>query len=171
VTPPAVILVEGESDRVAVLTLARRLGHDLATEGVEVVAMNGATNVSAFLERFARTHRITVMCDEREARSVHLAAARAGVTDLHVEVCVTDLEDELIRALGPAAVERVIEEEGELWSLRTLQQMPAHRDGTLEQHLHRFIGVRSGRKAKYARLLVDALDLGHIPQPLRDVLR
>jgi hypothetical protein len=32
-------------------------------------------------------------------------------------VCTLDLEDELIRALGIEAVERIIEAEGERWSL------------------------------------------------------
>jgi hypothetical protein len=83
---------------------------------------------------------------------------------------VADLEDELIRALGPPLVERVIEAEGELGSFRSLQQMPAHRGRTSEQQLRRFIGTKSGRKAKYARILVDALDLARTPQPLIGVL-
>jgi predicted ATP-dependent endonuclease of OLD family len=165
-----VVLVEGDSDRIALETLAARLGRDLATQGVEVTSMNGVTNVSAFLERFATNRRVVVMCDEGESASVRRAAARAGVENLHVEVCVVDLEDELIRALGPTAVERVIEAQGELGSFRSLQQMPAHRERTTEQQLRRFIGTKSGRKLRYARILVDALDPARIPQPLMGVL-
>jgi hypothetical protein len=32
------------------------------------------------------------------------------------------------------------------------------------------MGTRSGRKILYARLLVDALDLNHVPRPLEGVL-
>ena len=41
-----------------------------------------------------------------------------------VGVCVVDLEDELIRALGVAGVEAVIAREGQLGSLRTLRRGP-----------------------------------------------
>jgi len=165
-----VIFVEGDSDRIALETLAARLGHDLDARGVEIIAMHGVTNFGASLGRFAMDADPAVMCDERESAGVRRAAARAGVVDLHVEVCVADLEDELIRALGPAAVEHVIEAEGELTSLRSLQQMPDHRGRKPEQQLHRFIGTKSGRKTKYAHLLVAALDLERIPRPLSGVL-
>ena len=100
-------------------------------------------------------------------------AARSGRTDLESSgffVCDVDLEDELIRALGTARVEQIIAAEGELASLRTLQKQPAQRDRTLEQHLHRFMGVRSTRKHRYARLLVAALEPDEVPRPLMRVL-
>jgi OLD-like protein len=166
----AVILVEGQSDRIALETLAARLGHDLVAHGVEVVAMSGVTNVGMYLERFAASRNVAVMCDDRESAIVRRSARRAGVVDLHVDVCVADLEDELIRALGPTAVEQVIEAEGELGSFRSLQQMPAHRGHASEQQLRRFVGTKSGRKATYARLLVAALDLARTPPPLEGAL-
>jgi hypothetical protein len=169
-TPRVVILVEGDSDRIALETLASRLGHELAARGVELVSMKGVTNVGAWLERFGATRRVAVLCDEGEITIVRRAAERVGVVGLHIEVCVADLEDELIRALGPAGVEQVIEAEAELGSFRALQRMPEHRGRTREQQLRRFLGTKSGRKAKYARLLVDALDLERVPQPLLDVL-
>jgi hypothetical protein len=172
-----VILVEGDSDRIVLETLAARLGHDLAGSGVEIVSMGGVTNVGAHLVRLG-AHldplgakvRVSVLCDDRESASVRRAAQFAGVIDLRVEVCVADLEDELIRALGPAAVEEVIEAEGELRSLRSLQQMPPHRARPAEQQMRRFIGSKSGRKARYARRLVDVLDLARTPEPLAGVL-
>ena len=85
-------------------------------------------------------------------------------------VCVTDLEDELIRGLGPDAVIAIIEAQGELGSLRILQRQPFHRDRSVEQVLWRFMGTRSGRKSTYARLLVEALDLDRAPPPLDGVL-
>jgi hypothetical protein len=166
---PTALLVEGDSDRIALETLAARCALDLAGTGIEVIAMHGVTNVGAFFARFAGSRNLVVLCDDGEAAFVQRAARRIGV-DVQIEVCVADLEDELIRALGTDAVERVIAAAGELKSFRALQQMPAHRDNEPARQLRRFIGTKSGRKAKYARLLVDALDLGQIPQPLRAAL-
>jgi hypothetical protein len=85
-------------------------------------------------------------------------------------VCDADLEDELIRALGAAAVERVIDAQGELASFRSLQRQPAWRGRTTEEQLRRFFGTHKGRKVQSAPLLVDALDLDHVPRPLDGVL-
>jgi hypothetical protein len=48
--------------------------------------------------------------------------------------------------------------------------MPAQRDWTREAVLRRFLGVRSGRKARYAALLVEALEPSQVPEPLAAVL-
>ena len=85
-------------------------------------------------------------------------------------VCVADLEDELIRCLGPDVVEAVVAAQGELRSFRSLQRQPAHLGRPVDQQLRRFLGTRSGRKAAYARALVDALDLERVPRPLDGVL-
>jgi hypothetical protein len=85
-------------------------------------------------------------------------------------VCCRDLEDELIRALGTDAVLAVVEANGELRAFRTMQSQPAQRGHTVEEQLHRFIGTKSGRKARYARALVEALDLAHVPAPLSRLL-
>ena len=101
--------------------------------------------------------------------------ARAGYGDnlsrdemeqLGFFVCEVDLEDELIRALGVAAVERVLDQEGELASFRILQRQPAQRGRATEHQLHRFLGTRSGRKVRYGQLLIEALDLARVPRPL-----
>ena len=81
-----------------------------------------------------------------------------------------DLEDELIRAHGVEAVEAVIEAAGETRSLRLLARMPAQRHWTREAVLRRFLGVRSGRKARCATLLVEALEPSRVPEPLAAVL-
>jgi hypothetical protein len=39
-------------------------------------------------------------------------------------VCVDDLEDDLIRAVGAERVERIVEAEGQLGPFRTLQKQP-----------------------------------------------
>jgi len=81
--------------------------------------------------------------------------------------CTRDLEDELTRAVGPAGMERVLEEQGDLRKFRTYQKQPAHRAEPLEQQLHGFMW---NRKQRYAELLVDALDLDRMPRPLDCVL-
>jgi hypothetical protein len=82
-------------------------------------------------------------------------------------VCDRDLEDELVRALGIAAVEAILDAQGELSSFRTYQKQPAHRARPTEDQLWGFMW---NRKLRYARLLVEALDLKAIPRPLDRVL-
>ncbi len=178
----AAVLVEGPSDRVAIETLARRRGRDLAAEGVVVVAIGGATNIGRFLGLLGpASHRVTLagLCDEAEQRYFAAGLERAGfgrhldradLEALGFFVCVTDLEDELIRALGPGEVHRVIEDQGELGSLRLFQGQPAQRERPVEEQLRRFMGTRSMRKIRYAGLLVEALDLAAVPRPLTGVL-
>lgn len=173
------VLVEGDSDRTAILSLAGRRGTDL--NGVDIVSMGGATNLAAHLARFSDYSDLTLagLCDVAEESVFRRQLRRSGVDVGNTReslaavgffVCVTDLEDELIRALGEDKVIEVIESEGELGSLRRLQAQPAQRDRTVTQHLHRFIGARSGRKARYGALLVEALDLDRVPQPLDALL-
>jgi hypothetical protein len=177
-----VVLVEGASDQVALETLAARRGRDLAADGVSIVPMGGARSIGRFLERFGPGGldlRLAGLCDAREEvdfrRGLEQAGLGAGLgraemAALGFHVCVADLEDELIRSLGTAAVERVVEQQGELGSFRTFQRQPAQRGRSLQDQLRRFLGTRSGRKRRYARLLVDALDLTSVPGPLDRLL-
>jgi hypothetical protein len=175
-TPHAVVLVEGLSDRVAIQVVARKRGRKLEDEGIAIVPMGGATNIRRFLRIFGprgRNARIAVLCDAAETAYFTHALAAADADDRLADtlfVCRRDLEDELIRALGGPAVEAVIDRAGELPSLRTLQQMPAHRDRPLDQQLHRFMGTRSTRKYRYARLLAEALPPEDVPRPLRHLV-
>ena len=105
----------------------------------------------------------------------HVALGDAGLSPsvdepLGFYVCVADLEDELIRSLGAAAVEQVLDAQGDLGSFRTFQKQPAWRGRTNEEQLRRFLGTHSGRKIKSAALLVHALDLTQVPRPLDGVL-
>jgi len=171
VRTPTVVLVEGESDRVAVRTLAARRGLVLDDYGVAVVAMGGATEI----RRHVALHngsRLAGLCDvgeERFFRSALGVAPGGGLAERGFFVCDRDLEDELIRALGPAAVEDVIAAEGELRSLRRFQDQPAQRERDPRDQLRRFLGTRSGRKAQYARALVEALG-DAVPEPLEALL-
>ena len=168
------VLVEGESDRMAVEKLAFRAGHDLAAERVTVVPMGGATSIVHFLDRYGPAsagHRLLGLCDAGESRGVARALARAGIgsgslAELGFHVCYADLEDELIRCLGIDAVLSVIAAQGELASFRILQRQPAQRDRPVTAQLRRFFGGRSGNKLRYAQLLVEALPAGQAPPPL-----
>jgi hypothetical protein len=173
VQPRSVVLVEGASDRAALHELARRRGYDLAAAGVAVVAMGGVTNVGHHARRWAgEPVRLGGLCDAREASwfTRALGVVPTPAAEHGVGVCVEDLEDELIRALGVAAVEDVIARDGELGSLRTLRRQPAQRERSPEAHLHRFLGTRSGRKERYARLLTAAIPLDTVPPVLDAVL-
>jgi hypothetical protein len=71
---------------------------------------------------------------------------RADMERLGFYVCVADLEEELIRSLGAAGVERVIDAQGELSMFRAFQRQPAWRGRTNEEQLRRFFGTHSSRK-------------------------
>ncbi|NUP79486.1 MAG: ATP-dependent endonuclease [Nonomuraea sp.] len=177
-----VVLVEGASDKAAVEVLAERHGRDLAAEGVLVVAMGGATNIGTYVDRFGprgRDLRLAGLCDAGEEGDYRRSLERVGLGSglgrgdleaLGFFVCVADLEDELIRALGTAGVERVVDAEGELGSFRTLQKQPAWRGGATHDQLRRFMGSGSGRKIRYSGLLVAELDLDRVPRPLDRLL-
>jgi hypothetical protein len=178
----AVVLVEGMSDQRAVEALARRRGRNLEAEGVAVMPIGGSKGIGRFLKRFG-PHGLDVtlagLVDAGEEgdfkralerAGLGVSLTRAGMERLGFYVCDADLEDELIRALGAAAVERVIDAQGELASFRSLQRQPAWRGRTTEEQLRRFFGTHKGRKVQSAPLLVDALDLDDVPRPLDGVL-
>src|SRR4029453_11804938 len=176
------VLVEGISDQVALETVAERRGRDLAAEGVGVVPMGGARSIGRYLERYGPGGlglELAGLCDAGEGgegrrgrgrAGLRVGHGRAGLEAVGFYVCVADLEDELIRCLGAAAVEAIIAAQGELRSFRTLQRQPAQRDRSLERQLHRFLGSGGGRKLRYARLRADALDPLALPRPLDRVL-
>jgi len=173
------VLVEGISDRIALETLAARVGRDLGGEGVSVAPIGGAHAIGRFLGLIDSDVRPLGLCDVGEERDFQRALERAGLgTDLtRVEmerlgfyVCVADLEDELIRALGAESVEELLAAQGDLRSFRTLQHQPAWHGRTREEQLRRFMGSGGRRKIRYARLLVEALDLRRAPRPLSRLL-
>ena len=173
------VLVEGASDRAAVERLAVRLGRDLRTEGVIVVAIAGATNIGRFLEVLGPSGhdvKLSGLCDRAEAADFAHALHRAGIADVvdisnlaasGFFVCDGDLEEELIRAVGPTGVLNVIREEGQLRSFRRFQNQPAQRDKTIEAQIWRWMG---NHKIRYAPLLVEALDAEALPRPLVGLL-
>jgi hypothetical protein len=178
----AVVLVEGISDQRALEALAERRGRNLDAEGISVVPIGGAQSIGRFLNLFGPQGlgvRLAGLCDAGEERDFRRGLERAGLgsdltraemESLGFYVCVADLEDELIRALGAASVEQIIAAQGELHSFRTLQKQPEWRGRTNEEQLRRFMGSGGSRKIRYARLLVEALDLTRVPRPLDLVL-
>ena len=171
------VLVEGESDAAAVRALATLIGLDLPRHRVRLQSANGVTNYPRVLSAFATANPRAAFCglyDIADERHVRRALSRAGVAlddEASLDACgffacVVDLEDELIRALGTSSVERVIEAEGELSSLRLFQQMPQHRDAPAPRQLRRFLGTRATRKIRSAQRLVEALTIDQLPAPL-----
>jgi hypothetical protein len=177
-----VILVEGTSDRLAVEALAARRGRDLDGEGITISAIGGATNIQSFLDRYGPRGldvELAGLCDAGEEPLFRRALERSGfgatvdreaMESLGFFVCTADLEDELIRAVGPGGVERIIEAEGELRAFRTFQKQEAQQARSVEQQLRRFMGTRSGRKYRYAQLLADAVEPALVPRPLDRLL-
>lgn len=121
-----VVLVEGISDQIALETAARGRGRDLAAERVVIVPIGGAQAIGRFLTRWGPPGtgvRLAGLCDlhEEEVFRRGLVAAHVGSPHLRADmeqlgfyVCVSDLEDELIRAVGTAGVEALFDSQGDL---------------------------------------------------------
>ena len=180
-SPTTLVLVEGASDKLALETLARRRDLDLGAQAIAIVAIGGAQALGNVLRK-ARAeggvHRLAGLCDAGEEHDVRRMLERAGLGSnltrasleaLGFYVCEPDLEGELIRALGAAAVEAVLERNGNLPSFRTFQKQPQWRGRPVEDQLRRFFGSSAG-KITYAAPLVEALDLSRIPRPLDALL-
>src|SRR5262249_30326988 len=107
----AVLLVEGITDRIALEAAAAKLGLDLAAAGVEIVPIGGAQAIRRAAAAYD-AERVAGLCDAGEERYFRRVLGDAAY------VCTADLEDELIRALGPAGVEEVAAAQGELETFR-----------------------------------------------------
>lgn len=178
----AIVLVEGISDQIALETLAVRRGRDLAAEGVTILPVGGAHGLTRYLRRFGPEGaglRLAGLCDAGEeevlrrglaAAAVGSAASRADLERMRFHVCVEDLEDELIRAAGAELVRELFAAHGDLDSFGSMRRQPAWRGRAEDAQMRRFLGAGSARKIRYARLLVDAVDLSRVPRPLDAVL-
>src|SRR5919204_410380 len=140
---------------------------------------SGCWNLGHFLEQYGPSGLdvcLSGLYDAPEERHFSRGLARAGfgssltradLEELGFYACDTNLEDELARALGPAAMEELLEAQGDLSAFRTYQKQPAHREETIETQLRGFLW---NRKLEYGVLIVDALELDRIPRPLAGVL-
>ena len=177
-----VMLVEGISDQIAVETLAARRGRDLDAERVVVLPTGGAHAITRYLTQFGPAGaglRLAGLCDIGEENVVRRGLASAGIgsptTRADMErlgffVCVEDLEDELIRAIGAARLQALIDSQGDLGSFRSLQRQPEWRSQPAGAQLRRFLGSGARRKLRYARLIAGAVDLDRLPHPLEALL-
>jgi hypothetical protein len=172
------VLVEGPSDKAVLETLARRCGQDLESERVEIVSIGGAQAIGRVLSRLSPGVRVAGLCDEGEVGAFGRALERVGtgpagsrpeLERLGFYVCEPDLEGELIRSLGAAGVEAVLERSGKLSSFRTFQRQPQWQDRPVEDQLRRFFGSSAG-KIRHAPLLAEAVDLDRVPRPLAALL-
>lgn len=176
------MLVEGISDQIALETLAVRRGRDLGAQHVAILPMGGAHAVQRYLTRFGPEGaglRLAGLCDIGEEDIFRHALARAGLgsppTRAEMErlgfyVCVADLEDELIRAVGVPKVKALLDAHGDLGPFRSLQSQLAWRGRAVDAQMRRFLGSGARRKLRYARHLVEAVDLDQVPRPLDAVL-
>ncbi|MDQ3096528.1 MAG: ATP-dependent endonuclease [Actinomycetota bacterium] len=176
-----VVLVEGPSDAAVLRVLADARGRSLEDEGVDVISMGGATNIGHYLRRFGPRGRRLILaglCDAGEEPFFRRALQGEGFSTRTRDemarqgfyVCDVDLEDELLRALGVEAVEAILEREGELGLFRRFQWQPAQRQRSIHDQLHRFAGVRSGRKVRFAASMASELTREDVPAPLRALL-
>ncbi|WFE48072.1 ATP-dependent endonuclease [Verrucosispora sp. WMMD1129] len=179
----AVVLVEGISDQIALETLAAARGRDLAAERIVIVPIGGAHAIGRFLTRLGPPGtglRLAGLCDLREEEIFRRGLTEAGVgtprtraelAQLGFFVCVDDLEDELIRAVGSSAVEALFDTQGDLQLFRGFQSQPAWRGRDPDAQLWRFLRSSSRRNLRYARLLVEAaVARDTVPQPLDALL-
>jgi hypothetical protein len=177
----AVVLLEGPSDAAAISALAASRGRNLAAEGVCVLPMGGAMSVGRYARLLGPPGLglpLTGLCDEAERRYYARALEQSQATQQAPPqptqqtffVCAADLEDELIRALGVTRVEELVRAEGDLRALQTFLRQPAQQGRTPQQQLRRFLGTKKGRKIRYGRLLIEALDPHRIPAPLDHLL-
>ena len=178
------VLVEGLSDQIALETAAAGHGRNLEAERVVIVPIGGAHAIGRFLTELgplASRVRLAGLCDVREEEVFRraLGAARLGsprtradMAGLGFHVCVDDLEEELIRAVGTAEAEALFESQGDLGSFRSLQSQPAWRGREPERQMWRFLRSGSRRNLRYARLLTDvAIRRDALPQPLHALLK
>ncbi len=156
----AAVLVEGVTDRLALEAVARRLALDL--DGIEIVPIGGAQAIRRAAAEYVG-ERVTGLCDAGEQRFFRRVLGGATY------VCVEDLEDELIRALGPDRVQEVIALQGELETFRNFQNQLFWREKPVEAQLRRWL-QNGGRYLRYPPLLVEALEPDEIPRPLAGVL-
>jgi hypothetical protein len=178
---PTWVLLEGASDVAAVRAVADRLGLRLDDRDVRLVDMGGATNVRRHLLDAAGalvSPRVLGMCDIKEA-GFFVRALRDMQCDVTsadelpqwgFHLCDRDLEDELLRGLGPDRVRGVLEDLGLTDRFATFTQQPAWAARGFHEQVHRFAGVASGRKELMAEALAAALDPVSLPPPLRGLL-
>jgi OLD-like protein len=158
-----VVLVEGITDRIALEAVAAKLGRGLTAEGIEIVPIGGAQAIRRAAAQYDG-ERVVGLCDLGEERWFRRVLGDATY------VCVKDLEDELIRALGPDRVQEVVAAQGDLETFRSFQNQVFWRGRPVEAQLRRWLQASDGRGKRYPPLLIAALEPNELPPPLAGVL-
>ena len=97
--------------------------------------------------------------------------SRADMEAIGFFGCTDDLEDELIHALGPTAVLPGSSRSRASWRrCAGSRSNRRNRAGRSRNSCTASWAHASGRKIRYGRLLVEALNLGQVPRPLDSVL-
>ena len=177
-----IVLVEGVTDELALTLAARRSGRDLEAEGVSIVPINGAHAISRFLRQLGAEEpgaRLAGLYDEGEEEVIRAALERAGhgpaldrsqMEGVGFFACVADLEDELIRAVSESDLSRLIQLEGDAQPWHTFRSQQAWHGRPMDQQFRRFIRSVSERNSRYIRAIVETIDPGQLPRPLRLLL-
>ena len=157
----AIVFVEGITDRLALEAVATRL--DLDLDGVEIVPIGGAQAIRRAAAEYEGEH-VVGLCDAGEERFFRRVLGEKTF------VCVKDIEDELLRAVGVPRVEELLEVQGELATFRHFQNQPAWRGRPAAEGLPRWLQSADRRRYRYLPLLVEMLEPDAIPAPLAGVL-
>lgn len=174
---PALVLLEGPSDVAALEAVLTARRPTVPGTAYRLVDMAGVTNTATHLRAAAASsppRPVLGLCDAGEAWVVVRALQEQGLPvrgagDLPQHgffVCERDLEDELIRALGVEECLRLLDGMGLGHRFRSFSRQRAWSDRPVEDRLHRFAGVASGRKIRLAGAMAAALPPGRVPPPI-----
>lgn len=173
-----VVFVEGPSDYLAVREAARRSGVDLDARGVAIVSLQGAGLLAIYLKLLGPNGldlKLLGLCDlDAEADwQTKLTAAGVPVADRATMnasgfyVCDTDLEDELVRALGDAEVQAILTQENEAANFAAFASDPARQGLSLSEQL---VAFARKRKVRWSPRLAAGLTAATAPPPISDLL-
>jgi predicted ATPase len=173
-----VLIVEGESDQVAVRAFAQRMERNLDAEGISVISLEGAGSFATFFSLLGPEGLdlpLSGLCDADHASSWQgvlastdpLVADTSAMEERGFFVCHNDLEDEFFRSLGLSGVEAALRSAGDGQALDRFIEQPSQ-DGSKEERLRRYV---DRNKVRSAAALIDALHLDTSdPRPLQDLL-
>jgi putative ATP-dependent endonuclease of the OLD family len=173
-----VVLVEGYSDRLVLMTLAQRLGRQLDASGVTVLSLDGGSTVGSYLSLFGPNGlglEVLGLCDEdkekkwqQELQKVGIpATSRAAMAAAGFFVCAPDLEAEFVKSLGTAGTQAVIASEGAANTFAQFTAGPPNSTYPLEEQLRLFLHKHN---VPLAIPLSGAADLNTLPPALHGLL-
>jgi predicted ATP-dependent endonuclease of OLD family len=174
----ALIVVEGFSDLLALRTLTKLRGKDLDASGVSLLSLDGSGTFKHYLQLFGPEGlgvELRGLCDQDAERDwiEKLSAAGIGVADrASLEengffVCDPDLEAEMLSALEPTEITRVINEDGAEATFSSFASHPAN-SGLTEHEIQ--VAFFKNEKVRWAPLFAAAMSPTALPQPIERLL-